>query len=160
MTVLSVGLGNSAAPTTSYLLRPTLPSHACPWSSQGFHCHSFRPHPKSWPSSPAPQVHENVTGNLGVARAKRPKIIAKPVNRSLIREKTSGSTTGPLPFGPESLPPGIYGPLTQAEAIWALPAGCERIALPRYGAGAGCEIPAKTPDANLRAFAEFAASAS
>lgn len=33
---------------------------------------------------------------------------------------------------------------------------CLRIAAPRYVVGAGCEIPAKTPDANLSVFSEFA----
>jgi MtaA/CmuA family methyltransferase len=42
------------------------------------------------------------------------------------------------------------------DAIRTRLAQCRKIAVPRYIAGAGCEIPAKTPDANLRAFAEFA----
>jgi len=44
------------------------------------------------------------------------------------------------------------------EAIKARLAECRRLASPNYVVGAGCEIPAKTPDENLRAFSEFAHS--
>jgi MtaA/CmuA family methyltransferase len=41
------------------------------------------------------------------------------------------------------------------EAILTKLAECQRIAGDRYIVGAGCEIPAKTPDENLRAFSQF-----
>ncbi len=64
-------------------------------------------------------------------------------------------------FGPSVKLLGNLDPVREVlystpEAIRARLAECEQAASPRYVAGAGCEIPAKTPDANLRAFAEFA----
>ncbi len=46
----------------------------------------------------------------------------------------------------DSTPEAIHERLTQ----------CRKIAGPNYIAGAGCEIPAKTPPENVRAFADFA----
>jgi MtaA/CmuA family methyltransferase len=40
-------------------------------------------------------------------------------------------------------------------AIWARLSECHEIAAPNYIVGAGCEIPAKTPDENLRAFSSY-----